>query len=629
MQNKLKYHLLSLLLLLTSLAFAQKPTVKSADHLFAKKSYVKAAQMYEQLKPTKEVLQNLGDCYYYNYEMRDAARSYGLLFFTFKDSINPNYYFKYAQALMGTDNYSRADSIMAIYKKYPVDTQMFITNLITNVPYNYTIQIMSKNTSNGDFGLSFYGEKVAFSSYRNAQKQTYNWNEKPYLDLFSASVSDEDLLEKIEAFPEEINSKTHESSATFSEDLKTMYFSRTGDKQVQVGDEKFASVRIMRAEFVDGKWTNIVQLPFSSENFSTVHPVLSKDGKKLYFSSDMPGTIGSFDLYVVDVNDDGTYGSPTNLGETINTIHREQFPSLSDDGLTIYFASDGHQGMGGMDLFFSKSFDGVYAKPMNLGHTINSSGDDFGFIVNEKTNTGYLSSNRKGTDNLYSFKRVENEEKYIVEGDVKDKNTKELLPGTTVSLYDENDTLVGRMVVGADADYVFNTEPNSVYRIEAVRDFYIPHSEIFKTNEDGKVRYTIELFVECYDDAEEIITKRQDGKIQIVLENIYFDLNKYDIKPEAARVLDGLYNLLIKYPEMVIELGAHTDSRASDTYNLVLSNRRARAAVEYLVSQGIDKNRLKPKGYGEAVPLVKCANMNGCSEYEHSINRRCEFIILR
>lgn len=629
MQKKLKYSLLTLMLLLSAFSFAQKPTVKLANHLFEKKSYVKAAQMYEKLKPTKEILQNLGDCYYYNSEMRDAVRSYGLLFFTHKDSIHPNYYFKYAQALMGTDNYVKADSVMGIYKKYPVDTQIFITNLISNVPYNYTLQMMSKNTSNGDFGLSFYGDKVAFASYRVVKGENYNWNEKPYLDLFSASISDAGLLEKVEPFPEEINTKTHESSATFSSDLKIMYFNRTGDKQVQVGEEKFASVRIMRAEFVDGKWTNVTEMPFSNENYSTIHPHLTKDGKKLYFSSDMPGSMGSFDLYVVDVNEDGTYGTPTNLGETINTIHREQFPYISDDGLTLYFASDGHQGMGGLDLFFSKSYDNVYAKPMNLGHTLNSSADDFGYIVDEKTNAGYLSSNRKGTDNLYSFKRTENEEKYIVEGNVRDKNSKELLPGTTVSLYDENDKLVGRMVVGADADYVFNTEPNTVYRIEAIRDFYIPHSEIFRTNEDGKMRYTIELFVECYDDAEEIITRRQDGRVQIVLENIYFDLNKYDIKPEAARVLDGLYNLLIKYPEMVIELGAHTDSRASDTYNLVLSNRRARATLEYLVSQGINRNRLRAKGYGEAVPLIKCANVKGCSEYEHSINRRCEFIILK
>jgi len=343
----------------------------------------------------------------------------------------------------------------------------------------------------------------------------------------------------------------------------------------------------------------------------------------------MPGSLGSFDIYVVDVNEDGTYGEPQNLGKAINTIHREQFPFLSDDGTILYFASDGHQGMGGLDIFQSKSYDGVWAKPLNLGETINSNLDDFSYVVDEKKNKGYLSSNRKGGDALYSFTRVENQERYVVEGEVKDKNTQYPLPGTLVSLYDENDILIGQMVVGAQADYVFNTEPNKKYRIEAVHDFYIPHSEEFMTNEDGKMRYTIELLMECYDDAEEVITKRQDGKVQIVLENIYFDLDKWDIKPEAARILDTLLDLLNKYPAMEIELGAHTDSRASFTYNLMLSKRRAASTLEYLVEHGIKRKRLRSRGYGETVPLIKCGEARPCTEQEHSINRRCEFIILK
>ena len=343
----------------------------------------------------------------------------------------------------------------------------------------------------------------------------------------------------------------------------------------------------------------------------------------------MPGTLGSFDIFVVDVNEDGTFGQPQNLGKAVNTIHREQFPFISDDGTILYFASDGHQGMGGLDIFMSKSYDGVFAKPLNLGETINSNLDDFAYIVDEKKNKGYLSSNRKGGDNLYSFTRTENENRFVVEGEVKDKNTHTPLPGTLVALYDENNILIGQMVVGADADYVFSTEPNKKYRIEAVKDFYIPHSEEFVTNEDGKLRYTIELFMECYDDAEEIITKRQDGKVQIVLENIYFDLNKWDIKEDAARILNVLVDLLNKYPVMEIEIDAHTDSRASDTYNLMLSNKRAASSLEYLVKNGIKRKRLRSRGFGESVPLIKCGKTKVCTEQEHSINRRCEFIILK
>lgn len=625
-----KIFYITAMLLISGVFMAQNASKKKADLLFARKAYPRAAAMYEQLKPNNEILQNLGDCYYNNSLMKDAVRAYGMLFLNRKDSIGAEYYFRYAHALMGVDNYKRADSIMGIYLKFPVDTPRFIATLHLNVPYDYVLQPMARNTSNGDFGISFYGDKVAFASYRSASGGSYNWNEKPYLDLFEAVVDDKEQLAKVAPFPKEINTKKHESSATFSPDGHFMYFNRNANKQIKVGDEKFAIVKILRAEFANGKWTNVTELPFNSAEYSNEHPVLTKDGKKLYFSSDRPGGEGSFDIYYVDVNEDGTFGQPQNLGNTVNTKHREQFPFLSDDGNLLYFASNGHQGLGGLDIFMSRAYDGKFAKPLNLGETINSSADDFAYVVDEKKNKGYLSSNRnKGSDNLYSFARFENADSYMVEGDVKDKNTKEPLPGTLVTLYDEQGKLVGQMVVGQKADYVFSTEPNKKYRIEAVRDFYIPHSEEFTTNEQGKMRYTIELFVECYDDAEEIITKRQDGKVQIVLENIYFDLNKWEIKPEAARVLDILYDLLAKYPEMEVELGAHTDSRATNTYNLVLSNRRATAAVEYLAGKGIGRRRMKAKGYGEEVPLIKCGEERPCTEQEHSINRRCEFIILK
>lgn len=624
-----KYFYILLIFCFNLSLHAQKVSEKNADALFQSKSFVKAAQMYEQLKENLSVLQNLGDCYYFNSQMKDAVRVYGKLFLTNKAAVIPEYYFKYAHALLGTADYAKADLIMGEYLKYPVDTKNFISNLSNNIPYKYEVQPLDKNTSNGDFGISFYNDKVAFASTRNAGPQSYGWNDKPYLDLFSATVDADGTLTDITPFPKEINTPTHESSATFTQDGLTMYFNRTNDKKVKAGKFEVAEIKIYKAEFIAGTWTNIKELPFCSNNFSTEHPVLSKDGKKLYFSSDMPGTIGSFDIFVVDVNPDGTFGLPQNLGKAVNTIHREQFPSISDDNSTLYFASDGHQGMGGLDIFMSKSYEGVFAKPLNLGETINSNYDDFAYVVDEKNNKGYVSSNRKGSDNLYSFKRIENETGYKIEGEVKDKNTKNILPGTTVSLYDDKNILIGQLVVGVAGDYSFNTEPNKKYKIQAVKDFYIPHSEEVTTDQEGKLHYVIELFMECYDDAEEIVTIRNDGKVQIVLENIYFDLNKWDIKPEAATVLNVLVGLLNKYPTMEVELGAHTDSRASNIYNLMLSKRRAASTLEYLAKNGINAKRLRPKGYGEAIPLVKCGETKLCTEQEHSINRRCEFIVIK
>lgn len=624
--NMKKQLILIIYFLFVNSFFSQKGGIKKANELFANKSFVEAAQRFEQLEPTQEVLQKLGDCYYYNSEMKLAVKPYSQLFIRFKDSISSDIYFRYAHALKGVNDIEKADAIMSEYLKYPVNTKQFIENLNTIVPYNYQIQNMSKNFNTGDFGISFWGEKVVFASTRSADKPAFNWNLKPYLDLFEGTVNKEGLLENITPFPKEINTKTHESNATFTADGKTMFFSRTGEKRVKVGEEIVATVKIFKAEFINNMWTNVVMLPFCSDQYSVQHPTLSKDGKRLFFSSDMPSSLGSFDIFYVDVLDDGTYSAPINLGNTVNTIHREQFPFLTADA-TLYFASDGHQGLGGLDIFMSKSYNDQYAKPINLGETINTGLDDFGYVLDEAKNTGYLSSNRDGADNLYSFTRTENERRFIVNGDVRDKNSKVLLPGTTVTLFDENDKLIGQIVVGEKADYVFNTEPNKKYRLEAIRDFYIPHSEEFITNDDGKIQYNIELVVESYDDAEEVVVTKDDGYVYIELENIYFDLNKWDIKPEAAKTLDIMVSLLKKYPLMEVQLGAHTDSRASETYNLTLSKNRAAATLEYLVANGIDRKRLRSKGYGESVPLIACGNT--CNEAQHAINRRCEFRVLK
>ena len=628
---KKSYYILFVFCSITTLVAQKKVSVKEANSLFTSKSYVKAAEAYEQViqtKQSRQVLQNLGDCYYYNFQMTNAVRAYGQLFFTFKDSVKKEVFFRYANALKGTKDFDKGDAIMSEYLGFDQNTPKFMKNITRNIPNSYKLQIMSKNKTNGDFGISFYGDKVTFASTRNDQEKAYGWNEKPYLDLFSASVDSQGQLEKVEPFPAIINTKKHESSATFSADGKTMYFNRGSDKRVKIGDEKVAMVKIYKAEFVDGKWTNITMLPFSSDTYSVEHPFLTKDGKKLYFASDMPGTLGSMDIFVVDVNEDGTYSQPINLGETINTIHREQFPFVTEEG-TLYFASDGHQGNGNLDIFMSiKLSNSEFDKPLNLGSTINSEMDDFNFILDDKNNKGYFASNRTGDDNLYTFIQEENKLQYLVEGEVRDLKSLELLPGATVKLYDDKGNLLEEVLVGKDGTFTFNTEPNKKYKIKAFKDFYIPAEAEFDTSQKGKVYIDLQMKVESYYDAEDIINKKDDGTVLIDLENIYFDLDEWNIKPQAAQVLDVLLSLLKKYPYMEIQIGSHTDSRATTVYNLRLSNKRAASALEYLVQNGIDTKRLRSIGYGETKPLIICPK-NDCTEAEHATNRRCTFMILK
>lgn len=608
-------------------AYAQKVDIRKANELFAQRNYVEAASIYESIrKPNQEVLEKLGDSYFYTNKLVAASKIYGRLYGVYKDKIDKEYLFRYAHSLKAVYDYKRADRILKEYYGYEVDTQKFIDNLTENISYKYEVQSMTKDPQMGDFGLSFWKDRVVFAGIRNNEAPVYGWNQKPYLDLFVGDVSDEGMLINVESFSDEINTGTHEAFAVFTKDGNTMYFNRTNDKRVVVDEEEFASVKLFKAEYVDGKWTNVVELPFSSDYYSVQSPALNNDETKLYFASDMPGTLGSMDLFYVTINEDGTYGNPVNLGENVNTKHREQFPfiSIKDE---LYFASDGHQGFGGLDVFVSNKNNGEYGVPENLGPEVNTGYDDFAFVFDRSGKYGYFSSNRKGMDNLYSFVRTYMSKRNTIEGEIRDKNSLELLPGTTVSLYDEQNRLISQTVVGPSGKYMFSSRPNRRYRLEAIKDFYIPYSEWMETNEDGRVFKDIELLIETYADAEEIIVKKDDGLTYVQLENIYFDWDKWDIKPEAEKVLNVLVDLMKKYPRIELELGAHTDSRGSELYNLNLSSRRAKSAVDYLISQGIEQHRLKWKGYGESKPLVRCGD--NCSEEEHSINRRCEFIILR
>ena len=626
MKAKQITYLLFTLLFCGAFAYAQRSRLKQADQLFMDRSYVEAAKLYNKLPQTQHTLQNLADSYYYNAEMLAASKVYGNLYFLYKDSLKGDYLFRYANTLKALQEYERADKVMSAYLKYPVDTRKFLNHLVKIVPHNYKVKALSKGGNTGDFGVAFYGDTLVFASSRNAKNPIYKWNNRPYLDLYMGELNKEGMLHNVRPFSEDINTKTHESSATFTKDGKKMYFNRTNDKRITVGNDLVANIKIYEADLVNGKWVNIRPLPFCRDEFSCIHPAVSPDGKRLYFSSDMPGSLGGMDLYYVDVYENGAYGMPVNLGNVINTPHREQFPFVAEDG-TLYFASDGHEGLGGLDLFLSRSYDDVFAKPINLGPSINSGFDDFAFVIQQGKETGFFASNRSGEDLLYGFNREPNPRMYAVSGGVRDKYTKLALPGTKVNLYNEKDQLIGQLVVGADADYIFNIEPNTKYRIEAFRDLYIPYIADFETNDEGRLEYVIEMVLESYDDAEDIVVRRDDGLTYIMLENIYFEFNKWDITPQAASTLNILVELLKKYPYMEVELGAHTDSRASDAYNMRLSQNRANATLEYLVENGINRKRLKAKGYGERKPLVNCGE--NCSDIQHAINRRCEFIILK
>ncbi|MDO9593946.1 MAG: OmpA family protein [Lutibacter sp.] len=630
----MKKILFILLIFPLSIQLSVAQNLKRANHLFEKRAYLNAAELFLNEEPkTQEVLQKLADCYYFNTKMSEAEQYYKMLLQTHEANVDPTYLFRYSQALKGVKKFTEADKWQ---QKYLVKKQMttaekqetlpFFETLNSKIKKPYIVHKVSINSKNSDFGTAYFGDKVVFASTRNKGK-LYLWNNQPYLDLFVADIDHSQDLKNVVPFASSINSKMHESNAIFTKDGKTMYFTRNNfDSGKNNSDKnKVTHLKIYRAQLVNNKWTNILELPFNSNNYSTEHPAMSPDEKQLYFASDMPGTIGSFDLFVVDINTDGTYGAPKNLGPKINTEHREQFPFVSSDNI-LYFASDGHLGMGGLDIFKSQISDESFSKPINLSNVINSNLDDFAFVINEENEKGYFSSNREGgigDDDIYRFTK---EKTYNVHGLVQDKNSLLPLPNTLVTLFDENNNFISEITVGEDAKYSFDIENNKSYKIRGALKLYVPSEIDFTVNAKGDINKNIQLLIESYDDAEQnVITEA--GKTQIKINPIYFDFDKWNIRPDAALELNNVVALMKKHTDMQLEIGAHTDARGSNEYNLKLSHKRAQSVLEYLMSQGILENKLKSVGYGETQPLNNCVEPKMCSEAEYSINRRCEFVL--
>lgn len=528
-------------------AFAQNVSVSKADKLFKERAYMDAAEMYRLISnKDQHVLQNLADSYFYTHRMMNAEGNYRELFNRFDGNIEPEYRFRYGHALRAMGKNREADEVLSEYYQEDINLRELAEKLDTIAPYTYRIQELAQNSSASDFGVAYHGDQVVFASSRNSSRPLYLWNKKPYLDLYSADMSADGELSNVQLLGGDVNTDTHESSATFNADGTVMFFNRTNSERVKAEDEniKVAHISIYRAELVNGEWTNIERVPFASDHYSTEHPSLSPDGSKLYFASDMPGTLGSFDIFVVDVNEDGSFGEPQNLGPAINSAHREQFPFISSEDV-LYFSSNGRQGFGNLDIFRSEMTNGTFEEAQNLGPTVNSGNDDFAFVIKPGEDKGHFTSVNNGTESLYSFVREENKRPEPVVA-------KEL------------------------------TEENIITGAQQLRD----------------------------------------------VSNIHFDFDESEILPQAEVVLDRVVKIMKDYPRLEIEIGSHSDARGTDQYNLDLSERRAAATLEYIVSKGIDRDRITSKGYGESMPLNDCTEPNMCTEEQYAKNRRSEFKVM-
>ncbi|MFT5249320.1 MAG: outer membrane protein OmpA-like peptidoglycan-associated protein [bacterium] len=525
---------------------------------------------------------------------------------------------------------------MKIYILFVVFLLLVSFTASSQIEDRYEIKhLTNANTKYSDFGVSYFGDdQVVFASsrkVRSLRNSTWRDNSQPYLNLYRGNIAENGEILDSELFSSEINTRYHEADAVFTSTLKTVYFTRNNyfGRKYKKDNNGMNHLKLFRAHIdEDGKWGDIEDMTFNNNLYSVGHPALSSDGKILYFVSDMPGGQGKTDIYYVHLSEDGTYGAPINAGPIVNTMNREMFPFLSKSGI-LYYSSDGRSGLGGLDVFKSiVSENGtVYTKPENLGSPINSEMDDFSFTINEKTLTGYFSSNRengKGDDDIYCFKEIPTPVicKQYANGIIRDKGTDVLLPGAIVTLYKDG-IEIEKVTTGNNARFAFTVECESNYKVVGTKENHTEGSEEFVTTVETE--FELELTLELKD--EDIV--EIDGKDFIKIDPIYFDLDKSFIRPDSSIELEKVIAVMKRYPQMIVYIGSHTDSRNTHKYNEDLSSRRAASSLKYIVSRGIDRPRIYGSGYGETQLVNGCSDGVKCSEDEHQLNRRTEFVIIR
>lgn len=621
------YILLGCVLVSTSALKAQNKDTKKADKLFHQFEYVEATQEYLKLvedgKQDPYVYKQLADAYYNMFNTVEAAKWYAKVIAAPQDAET---YYRYAQMLKANGKYEEANKQMAAFAgKAPNDQRAktfkenpnYLPRLLDKQKA-FNIKSMDISSDKSDFGPLLTNENTLyFTSSRNKAKRTDGWNDEPYLDIYRSTYSPAD---KTFGKPEEVaelNTRWHDGPVSVSGDGNTMYFSRDShaensfekDKKLKA---KFSQVHLFKATRDGDKWVNITALPFNSKSYSTSSPSISKDGRTLYFTSDMPGSVGLSDIWKVAVNADGSYGTPENLGPGVNTEGKEQFPSITDENI-LYFSSNGRQGLGGLDVFSIDLNKKEEAK--NIGKPVNSEKDDFSFSFNSARNIGFFASNRTGEDNLYSADPVCGVEATTI---VTDARTGALLANARVAILDGRKNVIETRTTGANGEVVYNVECNTAYTIQAAKDGY--ESGVFAigaNSKGGKVRVDAPL-----NPIDVIVTPTE-----IVLKEINFEYNKSNITQEGAFELDKLVQVMKNNDALVIMVKSHTDNRGSDKYNLDLSDRRAKSTVQYVISKGIPAGRISGRGYGESEPKVDCKE--ACTEEQHAQNRRSEFLIVK
>ena len=638
----------------TSIGWAQERRENKADQKFEKYEYINAIEIYEKTveKGFKSVntLQKLGDAYYFNGKLTQANKWYKELFqfATEKgEKVTSEYYYRYAQTLRALQDYEQADQYMAVFttlEQQDSRAQLFEANkdtyrtAIEKRSNRYEVEALELNSPYSDYGGIVYKDQLIFTSARASEQvaanKVHKWTNEAYTSLYASKINKEGTFEEPQLFFKDERSDINQSTAVFTKDGKTVYFTQNAGAtkdEVQQNRYKNALLQLFKSTLTEeGTWSKPEALTINDPKANNAHPALTPDDKWMYFVSDRQGTIGQSDIFRVEIKQDGSFGKVENAGKQINTEGRETFPFISSDYM-LYFSTDGRLGLGGLDIFMAKiNVDGSFGAVTNIGQPMNSPADDFGYYFDPKAQKGFVSSNRDGGaggDDIY-FVQEKKEIicKQSIDGWVFDASTHASLAQAKITLYDATYTALDSIQANEEGKFNLNNlDCGKKYRLKA-------EVEGFQTREIVQTMgYDLDAILQVQiglDPIQETITAEDDLFKKLKLEPIYFDFDKATIRPDAAAELAKVVEVLNMYPTIAIDVRSHTDSRGNDAYNMQLSDRRAKATMQWMIKQGIDPSRISGRGYGESQLINKCKNGVPCSKEQHQENRRSEFIIV-
>jgi peptidoglycan-associated lipoprotein len=610
--------------------------LRQGNRLFSQLRYSEAIPEYEKALKKPSFAAEVGIAESHRLMNNTVKAEEGYAKVVESPQVEPIHKFRYAQLLMINGKHAAAKPWLETYlKDNPKDEaaeDLLIScdkvDELKKDSMRYSVELSKLNTGESNFSPVIYKDGVVFTTDRAGTTKkskglklipnTYAWTGRPYLDMYFSKPDNSGGWSSPEALKGDVNGVYHDGPAAFSGDT-IMYFTRNnyvGTRTKESGDE-VVNLKMYESRYRNNAWTQVEEFAYNSDNYSTGHPTISKDGNTMYFVSDMPGGLGGTDLWMTQ-KVDGKWAQPINMGAKFNTAYNEMFPSLFADTV-FYFSSQGHTNLGGLDIFTSVKRNGEWSDPENIGYPINTSYDDFGVSMTDSAVGGLFSSNRGSNtmiDNIYTFKL--NDLHFTLNGLVVEKPTQMPLSDVKVELINKaTGEKVADAVTLMDGKFMFKLDRNTDYIVVANKDGYYKKSEEVSTvgkkvSEDMNMTLKLEM--------EKIIVNKP-----IAIENIYYDYDKWDIRPDAAEGLDKLVAMMKEYPAILIELSSHTDSRGRDEYNQKLSERRAQSAVDYIVAHGIEKDRIVARGFGESRLVNRCGNKINCTETEHQQNRRTEY----